>query len=126
MADIKLVRDAFSDSGLKLSLNDVACAVLARALRMAAERTTTGKVTDKRVAVFVPISLRPPNNWELANYTTGGIAWFRFHDPKTMPFKDQLAQVNREMNRIKRSHWPNVWFKLFGGFARNRAFFVPK
>ncbi|UZJ53067.1 hypothetical protein CBS101457_002387 [Exobasidium rhododendri] len=125
MADIKLVRDVFSDSGLDLSLNDVACAVLSRALRMAAEATSTKKVTDKRIAVFVPISLRPANNWELANYTTGGIAWFRFHDPSKVSFKEQLSQVHREMNRIKRSHWPKVWFNLFGTFSKHRALFVP-
>jgi hypothetical protein len=126
MADIKLVRDVYSDAGLKLSLNDVACAVLSRALRMAAEKTSTSKVKDKRLAIFVPISLRPNKNWELGNFTTGGIAWFRFHDPKKVPFKEQLAQVNREMNRIKRSYWPRIWFNTFGGFAKRRAFFMPK
>lgn len=126
MADIKLVRDVYSDAGLKLSLNDVACAVLSRALRMAAEKTSTSKVKDKRLAIFVPISLRPNKNWELGNFTTGGIAWFKFHDPKKVPFKEQLAQVNREMNRIKRSYWPRIWFKTFGDFAKRRAFFMPK
>lgn len=126
MQDIKLVRDAFSDAGLDLTLNDVACAVLSRALRMAAERTETGKVKDKRVAVFVPISVRPHGNWELSNFTTGAIAWFAFNDPKKVPYKEQLAQVHREMNRIKRSHWPRLWITGFGMVSKRRAFFLPK
>jgi hypothetical protein len=126
MADIKMVRDAFSDAGLNLTLNDVACAVLSRALRMAAERTEPkGKVQDKRIAVFVPISKRPAGNWEMSNFTTGAIAWFAFNDPAKVPFKQQLAQVHREMNRIKRSHWPNIWYKLFGQVSKRRALFVP-
>lgn len=125
MADIKTVRDAFSDSGLQLSLNDVACAVLSRALRVAAERTEPGRVKDKRVAIFVPISVRPIGNWEMTNFTTGAIAWFAFNDPQKVPYKDQLAQVNREMNRIKRSYWPKIWFNLFGWVSKHRALYLP-
>ncbi|PWN31855.1 uncharacterized protein FA14DRAFT_162704 [Meira miltonrushii] len=125
MQDIKLVRDAFSDAGLDLTLNDVACAVLSRALRMAAERTEPGPVKDKRVAVFVPISKRPTGNWELTNFTTGAIAWFAFNDPKKVPFKEQLSQVHREMNRIKRSHWPHIWFNLFSSISKRRSWYAP-
>ncbi|MCO5610426.1 hypothetical protein L7F22_064663 [Adiantum nelumboides] len=125
MADIKAIREAYSTEKTKLSLNDVACAVLSRALRIAAERTASGPVKDKRVAIFVPISVRPQGNWELANFTTGAIAWFRFHDPATTSFETQLQQVNREMNRIKRSYWPRWWYQSFGLVSRNRAWFVP-
>lgn len=125
MADIKSIREAYSTEKMKLSLNDVACAVLSRALRIAAERTSTGTVKDKRVAIFVPISVRPQGNWELANFTTGAIAWFRFHDPATTSFEEQLSQVNREMNRIKRSYWPRWWYQSFGAISKNRAWFVP-
>lgn len=126
MSDIKLIRNAFSDGGLNLSLNDVACGVLSRALRVAAERTESRRVRDKRVAIFVPISRRPPGNWEMANFTTGAIAWFAFNDPAKVPYKEQLAQVNREMNRIKRSNWPAIWFKLFGAVSKRRSMFLPK
>lgn len=125
MQDIKLIRDAFSDAGLDLTLNDVACAVLSRALRMAAERTEPGPVKDKRVAIFVPISKRPTGNWDLTNFTTGAIAWFAFNDPKKVPFKEQLSQVHREMNRIKRSHWPHIWFNLFGSISKRRSWYMP-
>lgn len=127
MDNIKLVRKAFSnpDKQLNLSLNDVACAILSRALRLAAERTENGPIKDKRTAIFVPISKRPPGNWELSNFTTGAIAWFAFHDPKDVPFEKQLEQVNREMGRIKRSHWPNIWYTSFGWVSKHRALFLP-
>lgn len=126
MGDIKLIRKAFSTEQTNLTLNDVACAILARALRIAAERTEkNGKVKDKRVAVFVPISVRPKGDWSLSNATTGAIAWFRFEKEDDVDFEKQLFQVHREMNRIKRSYLPKIWFKTFDAFCRRRITYMP-
>jgi len=134
MEDIKLIRTAFSKEKMKLTLNDVACAVLSRALRIAAEREAEQrgglkKVKDKRVAIFVPISVRPAGDWSLSNYTTGAIAWFSFHDPSAPgekgSFEALLEQVNREMGRVKRSHLPQLWFKSFDFFCKRRIWMLP-
>ncbi|PWN26738.1 hypothetical protein BDZ90DRAFT_232855 [Jaminaea rosea] len=128
MSDIKLIRQAFSTDKVNLSLNDVACALLSRALRIAAETMASKhgqKVSDKRIAVFIPISKRPKGDWSLANYTTGAIAWFRFHEPSRYGFESLLMQVNREMNRIKRSKLPGIWYDVFGAFAKRRFFMMP-
>ncbi|KAE8255759.1 hypothetical protein A4X13_0g2920 [Tilletia indica] len=128
MEDIKLIRTAFSNDKTKLTLNDVACAVLSRALRIAAEREAEQrgkKVKDKRVAIFVPISVRPAGDWSLSNYTTGAIAWFSFHNPDEKSLDELLVQVNREMGRIKRSHLPNIWYNSFDFFCKRRIFMMP-
>lgn len=129
MSDIKLIRQAFSTEKIKLTLNDVACAVLTRGMRIAAERTESRKgkkIKDKRLAIFVPISVRPKGDWSLNNYTTGGIAWFRFTDPnKENSFEELLSQVNREMTRIKKSHIPKIWYSTFGTFCKRRFFYLP-
>lgn len=128
MDDIKLVRQAFSTDKVNLTLNDVASAILSRALRIAAEevaRQSGRKVRDQRVAVFIPISKRPKGDWTLANYTTGAIAWFRFHNPSNYGFEQLLHQVHREMNRIKRSYLPQWWFSWFNAICKRRAFQLP-
>lgn len=128
MDDIKLVRKAFSTEKINLTLNDVASAILSRALRIAAEemaKKTGRKVRDERVAVFIPISKRPKGDWTLANYTTGAIAWFRFHNPSHYGFEQLLQQVHREMNRIKKSYLPQWWFSWFNVICKRRAFQLP-
>ncbi|CEH13482.1 hypothetical protein CBOM_01403 [Ceraceosorus bombacis] len=125
MSDIKLIRKAFSNDKVNLSLNDVACGILSRALRLAADRTEPKPVKDKRTAVFIPISVRPQGNWSLNNFTTGAVAWFAFYDPKDKSFDAQLQQVHREMNRIKRSWWPRIWFSSFGTASKHRIFYLP-
>jgi WS/DGAT C-terminal domain len=122
--DIKLIRQAFSTEQNKLTLNDVACALLSRSMGIAAKRTSPdGKVKDKRLAVFVPISIRPKGNYELANLTTGAIAWFKLNEDFTL--EERLAQVNREMTRIKRSWLPKLWYNSFGAICRARVWFAP-
>lgn len=128
MDDIKLIRKAFSTAKADLTLNDVACALLSRALRIAAEDLAARqgkKVRDKRVAVFIPVSKRPPGDWSLANYTTGAIAWFRFHSPDKFGFQKLVEQCNREMTRIKKSHLPTMTFKLFNAVCKRRIMMMP-
>ncbi|CAO1616526.1 unnamed protein product [Sympodiomycopsis kandeliae] len=128
MGDIKLIRQAFSTDKINLTLNDVASAILSRALRIAAEemaKKSGKKVRDKRVAVFIPISKRPKGDWTLANYTTGAIAWFRFHNPSHYGFEQLLHQVHREMNRIKQSYLPQWWFYWFNAICKRRAMQLP-
>ncbi|CAO1618180.1 unnamed protein product [Parajaminaea phylloscopi] len=132
MTDIKLIRQAFSTDKVNLSLNDVACAILSRALRIAAEDMANKqgvqkkkRVTDKRVALFIPVSKRPKGDWTLANYTTGTVAWFRFHEPSQYGFEQLLNQVHREMNRIKRSHLPTIWYRVFNMVCKRRIWQLP-
>ncbi|KDN48515.1 hypothetical protein K437DRAFT_255489 [Tilletiaria anomala UBC 951] len=124
MNDIKLIREAFSTDKEKLTLNDVACAVLSKSIAIAARRVAPdGKVRDKRIAIFVPISVRPKGNYELANMTTGAIAWFALDE--NMPLEGRLAQVNREMTRIKKSHLPKIWYKTLDFVCKRRLWYVP-
>ena len=124
MENIKVIRNAFSTQPNRLTLNDVAIAILARAMHIAAEQLFSGN-SDKRAAIFVPISRRPPGNWELYNFTTGGIAWLKYPDPRTTPLEDQLALVQREMLRLKRSYLPTIWFKTFDFICKRRLWYLP-
>lgn len=126
MDDIKMIRKAYSTEKLNLTLNDVALAILARALRIASERVDPSRRhKDKRVAIFVPISVRPKGDWSLSNATTGSIAWLRFEKEEKPDFEAQLTQVHREMGRVKRSHGPKILFKTFDVFCRRRITYLP-
>lgn len=124
MDRIKKIREAFSTGPTRLTLNDVAVAILGRAMRTAAEELFPNN-GDKRAAIFVPISRRPPGNWELFNFTTGAIAWIEYPDPRTTSVEEQLAHVQKEMVRLKKSHLPTIWFKTFDAFCKHRAFYLP-
>ncbi|KAJ1028409.1 hypothetical protein NDA16_001576 [Ustilago loliicola] len=126
MDDIKMIRKAYGSEKLNLTLNDVALAILARALRIASERVNPSRRhKDKRVAIFVPISVRPKGDWSLSNATTGSIAWLRFEKEEQPDFEAQLAQVHREMGRIKRSYGPKLLFKTFDAFCKRRITYLP-
>ncbi|KIS70808.1 uncharacterized protein UMAG_01959 [Mycosarcoma maydis] len=126
MNDIKMIRKAYGTPTFNLTLNDVALAILARALRIASERVDPSRRhKDKRVAIFVPISVRPKGDWSLSNATTGSIAWLRFEKEDKPNFEEQLAQVHREMGRVKRSYGPKILFKTFDIFAKRRITFLP-
>jgi NRPS condensation-like uncharacterized protein len=126
MDDIKMIRKAYSSDKMNLTLNDVTCAILARALRIASERVDPSRRhKDKRVAVFIPISVRPKGDWSLSNHTTGSIAWFRFEKEDQPDFEAQLAQVHREMGRIKRSYGPKILFNVFNTFCKRRITYLP-
>ena len=124
MDRIKKIREAFSTGPRRLTLNDVAIAILGRAMRTAAEELFPNN-GDKRAAIFVPISRRPPGNWELFNFTTGAIAWIEYPDPRTTSVEEQLAHVQKQMVRMKKSYLPTIWFKTFDAFCKHRAFYLP-
>ena len=124
MADIKLIREAFSTDEVRLTLNDVACAVLSKAMGLAAsQRSVNGLPKDKRIPVMVPISLRAAGDYSLSNLTTGAIAWFPMD--VDMPLGKRLQQVHREMDVIKRSWWPRLWYNAVDLLGRRRILFLP-
>lgn len=126
MDDIKMIRKAYGTEKLNLTLNDVALAILSRALRIASERVDPSRRhKDKRVGIFVPISVRPKGDWSLSNATTGSIAWLRFEKEDKPDFEAQLSQVHREMGRIKRSYGPKILFKTFDAFCQRRITYLP-
>ncbi|SNX82848.1 uncharacterized protein MEPE_01554 [Melanopsichium pennsylvanicum] len=126
MNDIKMIRKAYGSKKLNLTLNDVALAILARALRIASERVDPSRRhKDKRVAIFVPISVRKKGNWSLSNATTGSIAWLRFEKEEKPDFEAQLAQVHREMGRVKKSYGPKILYKTFNSFCKHRITYLP-
>ncbi|KAJ1029320.1 hypothetical protein NDA13_002571 [Ustilago tritici] len=126
MDDIKMIRKAYGTEKLNLTLNDVALAILARALRIASERVDPSRRhKDKRVAIFVPISVRPKGDWSLSNATTGSIAWLRFEKEEQPDFEAQLAQVHREMGRIKKSYGPKLLYDTFNAFCKRRITYLP-
>ncbi|SOV04893.1 uncharacterized protein UDID_02910 [Ustilago sp. UG-2017a] len=126
MDDIKMIRKAYGTEKLNLTLNDVALAILARALRIASERVDPSRRhKDKRVAIFVPISVRPKGDWSLSNATTGSIAWLRFEKEEQPDFEAQLAQVHREMGRIKKSCGPKLLYDTFNAFCKRRITYLP-
>lgn len=124
MEKIKTIRNAFSNGPVRLTLNDVAIAILARAMRTATEQLNPGK-NDRRAAIFVPISRRPPGNWDLYNYTTGALAWLRYPDPEKSSVEEQLALVQKEMLRLKKSYLPTIWYKTFDFVCKRRAWYLP-
>ncbi len=126
MDDIKMIRKAYGTEKLNLTLNDVAIAILARALRIASERVDPSRRhKDKRVAIFVPISVRPKGDWSLSNATTGSIAWLRFEKGSQARLRRAAGQVHREMAASKRSYGPKILFRVFNTFSKRRITYLP-
>lgn len=126
MAGIKQIREAFSTPSTHLTLNDVAVAILARAMARAADRLSPlGTKNDRRAAIFVPISIRPEGNWDLFNYTTGALTWLKYPDLDGTSIESHLMHVHREMLRLKRSYLPLIWYKTFYHWCRHRALYLP-
>lgn len=126
MAGIKQIREAFSTPTTHLTLNDVAVAILARAMARAADRLSPrGTKNDHRAAIFVPISIRPEGNWDLFNYTTGAVAWLKYPDLDGTAIEAHLMHVHKEMLRLKRSYLPILWYKTFYYWCRHRSLYLP-
>lgn len=126
MTGIKQIREAFSTPSTHLTLNDVAVAILARAMARAADRLSpVGTKNDRRAAIFVPISIRPEGNWDLFNYTTGALTWLKYPDLDGTTIESHLMHVHREMLRLKSSYLPIIWYKTFYHWCRHRALYLP-
>ncbi|WFD18155.1 hypothetical protein MCAP1_000363 [Malassezia caprae] len=126
MAGIKQIREAFSTPSTHFTLNDVAVAILARAMARAADRLSpVGSKNDRRAAIFVPISIRPEGNWDLFNYTTGALTWLKYPDLDGTSIEAHLQHVHREMLRLKSSYLPIIWYKTFYHWCRHRALYLP-
>lgn len=126
MTEIKRIRDAFSTPAQHYTLNDVAIALLSRAMAMAARRLQRpGAKNDRRAALFIPISIRPEGNWDLYNYTTGAIVWFRYPRLDAPDVAAELAHVHKEMRRIKTSYLPRLWYKTFKEWCKHRMLYLP-
>lgn len=126
MDAFKRIRQAFNSEFMALTLNDVAIAILARAMAQAAEQLSPKNTKhDRRAAVFVPISLRPEGNWDLFNFTTGAMAWLPYPDLKNTTVIEQLSRVHKEMHRLKRSYLPKMWYKTFYHWCKHRILFLP-
>ncbi|KAL4400204.1 diacylglycerol O-acyltransferase [Malassezia pachydermatis] len=126
MAGIKRIRETFSTPNMHLTLNDVAVAILARAMALAANRLSPrGSKDDRRAAIFVPVSIRPEGNWDLYNYTTGAMVWLKYPDLDATPVSAQLAHVHKEMLRIKKSYLPSLWYHTFNEICKHRGMYVP-
>ena len=124
MAAIKLIREAFKTDDVIYTLNDVVVTILNRAMCVTANRMYSGN-DDRRMALFVPISLRPEGNWDLDNFTTGSLAWFPFPEIGETPIEDQLYAVHYEMSRVKSSQIPHIGFKTLKWYCRARGLYMP-
>lgn len=126
MDAIKRIREAYSTEAMNLTLNDVAIAILARAMAQASRRLSpVGTSSDNRAAIFIPISVRPQGNWDLHNFTTGAMIWLKYPNLDETPVENMLADVHKEMMRLKKSHLPKIWYKLFLYWCRHRVGFLP-
>lgn len=96
LSDLALVRKAFSTDKYKATLNDVVCAITAIAFRRhASKQTPDHEVKDRSVAFLIPMSFRPENDWNLENYSSGGIAWFNWGKHHERDFQSVLIQVHK-------------------------------
>lgn len=126
MDAIKLIRQAYSTEKMPLTINDVALAILARAMKIASDRLSVNKgKRDNRAAIFVPISLRPEGNWELCNFTSGSVIWVRYLDMTEDAVERQLESVHKEMRRIKKSQLPTFFFRVLNSWMRHRLLYMP-
>ncbi|WFD33565.1 hypothetical protein MCUN1_000378 [Malassezia cuniculi] len=126
MEQFKLIRKAFATDKMELTLNDVAIALLVRAMHQASLKfTAPGKKNDQRAAFFVPISLRPAGDWSLKNYTTGSLAWLPFPKDGDASIDEHLATVHREMRRMKNSLLPVLWYKTFDWACKHPIMYMP-
>ncbi|EIN09069.1 hypothetical protein PUNSTDRAFT_120513 [Punctularia strigosozonata HHB-11173 SS5] len=120
LADIKLVQKAFGSKKRKITLNDVMCAVVAKTLWRYFERV--GQTSDSRVALFIPISIRTPDDPGMGNFTSGMIAYFRHHRGRAST-QVLIDAAHDEMRKLKTSFWPRVCFKLLAWAYRAPVLF---
>lgn len=102
LEDIKIIRQVYG-----ASLNDVMVGVVTRSIR--GYLAELGKVEDEELMLFIPISLRKPDDWSFQNITSGGWAWFPMRDLST---KRLVQSVRREMNDLKVSSGPKIGYSF--------------
>jgi len=121
IADIKLCQKAFKVKGKKITLNDVMCAVIARAMTKYFQEV--GEPIDRRIALFVPLSTRMPWDMSMGNYSTGQNAYLKC--APTMSAQQLVSAAHDEMNTLKKNIWPRILFKLLGWANNFPMFFIP-
>ncbi|RUP52471.1 wax ester synthase-like acyl-CoA acyltransferase domain-containing protein [Jimgerdemannia flammicorona] len=106
--DIRVVRKAYG-----ASLNDVMVATVTRCIR--SYLSELGKVEDEELMLFIPISLRRPDDWSFQNITSAAWAWFPLQDKST---KHLLRSVRHEMNGVKASSGPSIGYSFINSVFR--------
>jgi hypothetical protein len=74
-----------------------------------------------RIALFIPISIRSPDNQQLGNQSTGMIAYFR-----AMPDMSTHALIqgaHDEMLKLKTAFLPRIFFYVLGLIYRTPIMF---
>ncbi|TFK49306.1 hypothetical protein OE88DRAFT_1683145 [Heliocybe sulcata] len=107
LKDIKIVQQAFQTPMRRITLNDVMCAVVVKTIRQYCEER--GGFPDKRVALFIPISIRSPSDQRMKNLSTGATAYF---DPHRHSTQSLLNACHDEMQTLKTSFYPRLTFAL--------------
>ncbi|EPQ53700.1 hypothetical protein GLOTRDRAFT_139840 [Gloeophyllum trabeum ATCC 11539] len=105
LQDIKVVQKAFQTPLRRITLNDVMCAVVTKTIRQYCEEH--GGFPDKRVALFIPISIRSPSDQRMKNLSTGATAYFNAHKPCTQAL---IHACHDEMQKLKTAFYPRIAF----------------
>jgi NRPS condensation-like uncharacterized protein len=120
IADIKLCQKAFKSKGRKITLNDVMCAVVVRAITNYCKEV--GEPIDDRISLFVPLSTRMPWDMTMGNFSTVVAAYFK--SAENLSRQQLIDAAHDEMNLLKRNIWPRINFKLLG-WCNNLPMFFP-
>jgi hypothetical protein len=120
IADIKLCQKAFKSKGRKITLNDVMCAVVARAITNYCKEV--GEPVEKRIAFFVPLSTRMPWDMSMGNFSTGLVAYFK--SAENLNHQQLIDAAHDEMNTLKKNIWPRIGFKILS-WCNNLPMFFP-
>ncbi|KAL1916022.1 uncharacterized protein VTP21DRAFT_6026 [Calcarisporiella thermophila] len=114
MEDIKTVRKAYD-----LTLNDVMCTVVTRAVKTYLE-DIKGR-HDDYVSMMIPFSLRYPDDYRVYNVSTGSVGYFPLYD---MPTESLAKAVHQEMMNYKRGFVPQ-FFYFYMTYAGLIPLFLP-
>lgn len=115
MSDIKRIQNVFGEAiGTHVSLNDVMCAIVSRAV-------APSFPLDKTLTLFIPISVREPGDWRLINLASGSQAWFDVRPNMTM--EEQIQQSHEEMKLMKRSEIAKIYYTFVETVYRLPIFF---
>jgi len=104
LADIALVRKAFTTPSNKVTLNDVVCTALTKGFHTVL--SSIDQLTDKELVMMIPVSLRAQSDWGLHNAASGIVAYFPL-DP--LPSTGSLlVRVGDEIRTLKNSILPKT------------------
>lgn len=136
LSDVKTIQKAFSGNrpgksqrGFlgHVTINDVLCSIMADVVSMAIARRQPvgwndklkrwyGRFNPMPIALFIPISVREPGQYDMRNLSTGALAYLGSlpqAEPTVKQIHKHIHKSKISLNVIKRSFLPSLAFHCF-------------